>query len=270
MIRDYLPRVAALVAALAVPSTLAACNVVVTNAPTCTYNDKTYAVGDNFADLDGCNSCECQADGTIGCTLLGCVTTCDYEGATYEAGETFDAGDGCNSCSCEIDGTVACTLALCVGTCEYEGETYETGTSFPSNDGCNTCSCQSDGTVACTELACAVCTYNGETHLPGDEFPADDGCNTCTCAADGTVGCTKKACTCDPTTEWWRDYVSTDPMECQLIDFACPPNTKGFENECGCGCEQDASCPEFFDCMPPAQCDVAKIKETCPYSGIAF
>jgi hypothetical protein len=270
MIRACLPRLAAILAALTVPAILAACNVTVTNAPVCVYNDQTYQVGDTFAAGDGCNSCECQEDGTVGCTLIGCVASCDYNGTTYFAGDTFPSGDGCNSCSCGEDGTVACTLADCVSTCEYEGETYDVGTSFPSNDGCNTCSCQPDGSVACTEKACAVCTYAGETYIPGDEFPATDGCNTCTCAADGTVGCTKIACDCDPTKEWWRDYVSTDPAQCQVIDYACPPNTTSFENACGCGCEQDASCPEFFNCMPPAMCDLNKIHEECPYSGIAF
>lgn len=31
-------------------------------------------------------------------------------------------------------------------------------------------------------------------------------------------------------------YVSKDPEECKLIDFACEENEKGFSNACGCGC----------------------------------
>ena len=115
-----------------------------------------------------------------------------------------------------------------------------------------------------------MCVYAGTSYAVGEQFPALDGCNTCTCSDTGDVGCTKIACACDPKAEWYRDYVSTDPAQCQVIDFACPPNTTGFENSCGCGCQQDLSCPEFFNCQPPAGCDVQQIMATCPYSGIAF
>jgi len=306
MIRKSFPRLMALAAAIALPAALGAC-VVVETGTTCLVGDKTYAPGDTFPASDGCNSCTCQDDGTAACTLLGCITGCVHEGQTYDVGAVFPAGDGCNQCNCGADGSVACGHAFCgciyegkqyqVGdnfpdpsgcancictsdgsvmcegpgcpACVYEGQTYPDGDSWPAGDGCNTCQCE-QGMILCTELACLTCTYAGTTYQPGDSFPALDGCNTCTCGADGAVGCTKIACACDPSKEWWRHYVATDPATCMVIDYGCPPNTVAFSNGCGCGCEQDASCPEWFDCMPPASCDVPKIMEQCPYSGIAF
>ena len=110
-----------------------------------------------------------------------------------------------------------------------------------------------------------ACTVGPATYALGARFEADDGCNTCTCTSGG-VGCTKKACACDPSKEWWRKYYT--PAECKA-GVQCPGYTTPFTNSCGCGCEQDASCPEWFDCMPPSPCDPDQMKQ-CPYSGVAY
>jgi hypothetical protein len=306
MIRKAIPRLAALAVAIAFPAALGACVVVETGA-SCKVDGKTYAPGDTFPASDGCNTCTCGNDGTASCTLLGCAEPCVYEGKTYPPGSVFTASDGCNQCNCSADGTVYCGHGLCgcvyegqtyeigdtfpdpngCGTCVcqqngsvvcegpgcpgciYQGQMYPDGSSFPAGDGCNTCLCEA-GMVSCSGAMCPTCTYAGKTYQPGDSFPALDGCNTCTCGSDGSVGCTKVNCACDPAKEWWRHYVATDPATCMVIDYGCPMNTVGFDNACGCGCEQDASCPQTFDCMPPANCDVPKIMAQCPYSTIAF
>jgi hypothetical protein len=77
-------------------------------------------------------------------------------------------------------------------------------------------------------------------------------------------------CSCDPAAEWYRKYESTDASQCALIDYSCPENTIHFSNDCGCGCEQDGSCPRWFDCMDGSACEPAAIQQTCPYSGIAY
>jgi hypothetical protein len=238
---------------------------------TCTYGGKSYEPGQSFPDADGCNTCSCSADGTIACTAMGCVKPCEYGGKQYAPGQTFPALDGCNTCTCATDGSgVACTEKACV-SCVYGGTTYKPGDTFADVDGCNTCTCLQAGDVACTDRACSSCTYAGKTYKLGDTFPATDGCNTCTCAADGSgVACTKKACLCDPSKEWYRKYVGTSPAQCAVIDFVCPANTTYFANDCGCGCQQGASCPQWFDCMPPKPCDPVQIKADCPYSGIAY
>lgn len=257
-----------LVAAFA-PTALAGCVVVSGGGgDTCSYGGETYEEGENFPAGDGCNSCQCMEDGSIGCTEMGCgPDVCDFEGETHSVGDTWLSSDGCNTCECMSDGNVGCTLMACP-VCTYQGTSYWPGDTF--SDGCNSCTCMDDGTVACTDMACPACVYAGQEYWPGDTFPAIDGCNTCECTADGTVACTEIACSCDPQAEWWRDYVSTDPQECQLIDPNCPANTASFGNACGCGCEQSAECPQYFDCMPPNQCDVPALHEQCPYSDFAY
>ncbi len=218
------------------------------------------ALAASFVIFAALAACESKVSSEPGCAVGG---------HTYEPGQSFPAPDGCNTCTCGADGSYGCTKMACV-VCEWDGQTHQPGESFPAGDGCNTCSCEPDGTVGCTLMWCASCQYAGVIYQPGDSFPALDGCNTCTCDDMGNVGCTELACPCDPEAEWWRDYVATDPETCMVIDYVCPTNTTMFGNACGCGCEQDPSCPEWFDCMPPAPCDMEKIKEECPYSGIAL
>jgi hypothetical protein len=76
--------------------------------------------------------------------------------------------------------------------------------------------------------------------------------------------------TCDPANEPNRHYVSTEARQCQLIDYACPEQTKMFGNDCGCGCEQAGTCPSFVDCAPrplPSPSDpLCGDRDSCPYT----
>lgn len=234
---------------------------------TCSYAGTSYDVGDQVDD--SCNTCVCSSSGQMECTQKACSVTCTHDGQTYSPGTTFPSADGCNECTCGADGQVACTKKACV-TCTHNGKTYQPGESFPAGDGCNDCTCQDNGLVACTLAYCAgTCTYAGKEYKEGETFPALDGCNKCTCVS-GSASCTEINCPCDPAKEWYRDYVGKSPKECAVISYSCPDNTTAFNNACGCGCEQDPSCPEWFDCMPPSPCDVNQIKKQCPYSGIAY
>jgi hypothetical protein len=73
---------------------------------------------------------------------------------------------------------------------------------------------------------------------------------------------------CDSQLEYNRHYVSTDPKQCMLIDYVCPQQTTQFGNQCGCGCEQDSSCPRYVDCMPgPSVSDpLCAADSRCPYT----
>lgn len=195
---------------------------------------------------------------------------CFYQGEVHYPNSTWTASDGCNTCHCsEWGGNVSCTKLACASTCEYGGKTYQEGETFPANDGCNSCTCGAGGTVMCTTALCAAtCMYAGTQYPVGASFAALDGCNKCTCTDQG-VSCTELACPCDAAKEWWRNYVGKSPAECATIKYACPANTTAFANACGCGCEQDASCPQTIDCMPPAP-DCDKWKAKCPYSGVAY
>lgn len=116
------------------------------------------------------------------------------------------------------------------------------------------------------------CIQGRDSHAVGDSFPSADGCNTCSCTESG-VACTKKACACDPAREQHRQYKLKDPNECKVAFFQCPVGAKPFFNDCGCGCEQPASCPPSFNCMPgpgSVPCDAEAIKKQCPLSIIAY
>lgn len=192
---------------------------------------------------------------------------CYADGQVYEPGDSYQ--DECNTCTCGPNGDFACTKIACGGVCEYGGQTYPVGASFPAGDGCNTCTCDVGGQISCTLAECApVCTYGGQTYVEGEVFPALDGCNKCVCESGGLVSCTEIACPCDPAKEWWRDYVGDSPAECAIILYTCPENTQAFSNACGCGCEQDPSCPPTISCKPPGACDPDLI-EKCPYSAVA-
>ncbi|GMV42495.1 MAG: hypothetical protein AMXMBFR64_42110 [Myxococcales bacterium] len=262
---------------MAPPADPACCTGVCVPAPDqgCAWGGAWYSYGESFPAGDGCNTCTCSVSG-VGCTKIGCPPPkgCEYNGTWYAVGDTFWAADGCNTCTCGDGGFVGCTKMGCVGDgCWVEGTYYEPGKSFPSPDGCNTCVCQKGGMAMCTLMACApVCSYGGKNYEYGETFPSTDGCNTCTCM-DGGVACTEMACACDPKSEWWRKYVGSSPEQCMVIKYTCEPNTTGFSNACGCGCEQDPSCPEWFNCMPgpgAPPCDPAAIAAKCPYSGIAW
>jgi hypothetical protein len=81
---------------------------------------------------------------------------------------------------------------------------------------------------------------------------------------------TDGACKCDPDQEWWRYYVSTDPVQCKVLKFYCPPYTWNFSNDCGCGCEQSDTCPEWINCMPPTPVPCSEMTKNCPFSKVAY
>jgi hypothetical protein len=121
--------------------------------------------------------------------------------------------------------------------------------------------------------------------------PPDRPCYSRT-ICDTTLYCLDN---CNPDTEYNREYLFAS---CTTIDWDCAtPNTTMFMNECGCGCEQDPTCPEIFYCTrppmaapeaeapeaeprpgtggsgsgatPPPYCDPAEL-ERCPFTPTAF
>lgn len=39
----------------------------------CTYHGKAYKVGESFPSIDKCNTCACDADGSVPCTERFCL-----------------------------------------------------------------------------------------------------------------------------------------------------------------------------------------------------
>jgi hypothetical protein len=93
----------------------------------CQIDGQPHAIGERFAC--GCNTCWCEADGTISSTLVECHDRCEYAGKSYRLGETFPAEDGCNQCACEEFGQVSCTEALCSCYPEKEWNRHYAGLS---------------------------------------------------------------------------------------------------------------------------------------------
>jgi hypothetical protein len=169
--------------------------------------------------------------GPIDCSRIGC-------GPPTVCGEPCGAPCGCCPCA---DGLTS-GGALCKGGCYV-----------PLTD------------------AGAGCIQNGITYPVGSSYPAGDGCNTCSCTGAGPGACTKMACACDPVAEAHRrNYVGLG-TQCSFIRYACKAPTTSFSNACGCGCEQDPSCPDWINCMPsPGAPPCADLQAKCPYSGVAF
>ncbi|MCA9608735.1 MAG: hypothetical protein KC619_24195 [Myxococcales bacterium] len=72
---------------------------------------EAHAPGERFAVGDGCNFCDCHADGTRTCTARTCRAlgpSCDYDGTAHAYGERFASTDGVNECVCAASG-LACT-----------------------------------------------------------------------------------------------------------------------------------------------------------------
>jgi hypothetical protein len=146
---------------------------------TCRYGGKTYKVGATFDDTDGCNICECRADG-VACTLMACAgdagfsppdalpdsaaaPTCTYNGKTYPYGVSFLSTDGCNTCWCGGSNGVVCTLAGCsrdanlreaATSCPWEDASLSIGQTFTDPIRCADCTCQGNGVVGCASRTC--------------------------------------------------------------------------------------------------------------------
>jgi len=80
-----------------------------------------YPLGMTLVCSDGCNTCECEADGIWHATTSEvCFSSdsqgCNEGGAAHKAGETWICADGCNICTCGKDGTtLASTERACIG-----------------------------------------------------------------------------------------------------------------------------------------------------------
>ncbi len=79
----------------------------------CTSDTGSYYVGETWTCPDGCNTCSCEADGSIVSTEIACVATCTDETGSYVENETWLCPDGCNTCSCEPGGTISATEMTC-------------------------------------------------------------------------------------------------------------------------------------------------------------
>ena len=95
----------------------------------CDYGGKHYEAGDSFPDVDGCNSCGCQADGKVICTLKACVAACggltglkcqDGQYCSYRPEAICGAADATGTC---LDKPEICTT-IYDPVCGCDDKTY--------------------------------------------------------------------------------------------------------------------------------------------------
>lgn len=105
-------KVSAVVGAMAVGTIgFGACSAKVTTFGECVVDGQSYEVGDTFSD--DCNTCTCEAGGSVSCTDIACSDGCVFDGSFRDIGETFVAPDGCNTCTCIANDNVQCTTLGC-------------------------------------------------------------------------------------------------------------------------------------------------------------
>lgn len=163
---------------------------------------------------------------------------------------------------------IVCCLAM--PTCG-SGETQ-----IGMNDTCPTTSTCRTVTMCCTTIVCASAVAqcdgmpacdSGDKEVSG-ACPSGSACYQRTLCGS-TVTCVHVTSTvCDPSSEYNRSYKSKSVTQCQVIDYRCPTNTSMFTNDCGCGCEQAASCPPWVDCMPGPDTPepLCSASDSCPYT----
>lgn len=199
-------------------------------APVCVYNDRTWQIGDRFANTDGCNECTCMLmsddEAGVACSDTVCAQPC------VDLSETdCDQTSSCRAIRARaIDATEACLEpATFVGCISADVECDQAITLATSDDGCwqftdgcmpavggwapvggsleTACgisesvlpTCSEPDTDSDTDSApLPTCEYGGNTYDFGDTFPQGDGCNTCFCDMDAAgnpvVGCTTRYC----------------------------------------------------------------------------
>jgi hypothetical protein len=173
--------------------------------------------------------------------------SCMHGDVPMRVGEAYNQSD-CVSCQCKASGEIICSEIDCNPGCGDAYGAYLLGAVFPDPRSCGTCTCGMDGIVRCSPSPClASCTYAGQSHPSGEDFISPDGCNSCSCS-NGAVNCTSNVCPCEPMREYYRSYLSLGADGCPTTDLACQTGATPFTNECGCGCEQSLSCPQYFDC----------------------
>ncbi len=97
---------------------------------TCLYNGVNYAAGTSFKSTDGCNSCSCDSNGQVACTMMACapgtggstgvggstgtsscVTAADCHGALPQP--CLQCTDGSSGCAHFVCNSGSCEIAYC-------------------------------------------------------------------------------------------------------------------------------------------------------------
>ena len=174
--------------------------------------------------------------------LPGCSGTTAFESGDAGIGGVAGAGTGGTGGSSSLGGTPS--------------------TGGSSNLGAG-------GAIICCN-AMPVCGAGDSTIANPDACPAGTQCYSLSICCT-QIWCAKASSVCNVSTDYNLHYMGTSSAQCQTLRFACPANTTMFNNACGCGCQQSASCPEYVDCMPgPSASNSLCSDSTCPYTTRAM
>ncbi|HEX2873436.1 MAG TPA: hypothetical protein VHP33_19390 [Polyangiaceae bacterium] len=217
---------------------------------TCVYGDDSYQRGERFPADDGCNTCVCDADGRVSCTLLGCETCEDvvsrYSAAIEQAKQCEPSLDG--QCSELLTEGLACGCQTFVNAARSEAIAAASAAQQQYADmscgggivcgPCRTPSgafCSSEGRCeALFEDGDTACKVNGVVYESGTGGIADPvSCNTCACD-DGRLSCTEIGCPvpCPSGTAFGTQCAHCGPTDaCAIVEHACLPT-------CSDACEQ--------------------------------
>lgn len=201
-----------------------------------------------------------SGDGSGGTGTAGTGTAGNGTGGTGTAGTAPTAGTG------QGTGGSGCCLAfptcgpneheVSADVCAQESSCHEVSIC------CSTIWCVEDIPQCDAYPSCDA----GDTRLDGPCPPvAADGADSDAATAPLPGSCySRSLCgstvwcldtSCDPSTEYNRKYI----IDGCPADWGCDGNTTKFQNACGCGCEQDPSCPEMFNCVKlEEQADAAR------------
>ena len=163
-------------------------------APACSYGGKTYNPGDSFRQ--DCNTCSCDENGQVGCTLMACLTDAGRDLApdaahVGAADSIADASPGCTSPTvgalCTA-GEVAC-VACCtdIWTCQDGAWQWRFIGCLPLFFSC--------GNLTCSEVG-SYCEISGSnpTQYACKPLPsacANARCPTCDCLTQAGISFSK-------------------------------------------------------------------------------
>lgn len=210
----------------------------------CIYEGVTYAVGQSFPLRNDCNTCSCQADGSLVCSQRACPDKC--AGVQEKYAEALERAKACDptqqdQCTSKISDDARCGCPTPVNPANTDALTelsvqrgFALSACMPE---CTPCigydnpTCTAAGRCEDTPrplegIACKVggVVYpNGTSRIPS---PQDD-CNGCDCI-DGELGCTQRACPnnyfCAPGLAFGTQCAECGPTDaCKVIEFRCLP-----------------------------------------------
>lgn len=233
-----------LVAALGGAALLSGCGGSSTNSSqTCSYDGATHEAGERFPSTDGCNTCSCDEQGRVACTLLACET-CESVSSRYagaiEAAKTCDP-NASGQCTQLITEGLACGCGAFVNSERSDDiaaaqAAREQYSSMSCGQGivCGACLdpvsgyCSAEGHCeSLSDFDPPACKVGGIVYKSGTGgIPDPVSCNQCECQS-GELACTEIGCEkpCPDGTTYAQQCAECGPTDaCLVVEHACLPS----------------------------------------------